>query len=87
MKNIFGFPDDAESPEPETCPCLAVNRFKCEARKRGKPMKLCVSAENYKRCPNFSAWFWYKVAQEKVKTMKYVTPNDDDGDDNDFLMV
>ena len=65
--NIFDkepFNEDGAYPEPEICPCTVVNNFKCPARIKSKLLKRCVGSENYRRCGNYSSWFWYKVAQK-----------------------
>ena len=59
-----------EQPEPEICPCTVVKNFKCPARIKGKLLKRCVGAKNYRLCGNYSSWFWYKVAQQKAKDIE-----------------
>jgi hypothetical protein len=68
-------PDEPEEeaeplPLPEVCPCTVVNNFRCPARKKGKLLKLCVGAQNYRKCGNYSSWFWYKVAEQKAKQIE-----------------
>ena len=71
--------------EPQICPCLAVRNFQCPARKRREPIKgRCYKAKDYTRCPNFSAWFWYKVSEKKSRQMENWAMHGSDGSTHDW---
>jgi len=72
--------DVTEMPIPKACPCLAVKRFVCPATERGKAGKVCQNGEYVQRCPHFSAYYWFKCAQEKSKQMEQNTGLMDPGD-------
>ena len=59
-----------EVPAPPECPCLVIRGFTCPAKKRrGLVESRCIGMDRYTRCPNFSAWFWYKVAAIQASIM------------------
>jgi len=62
--------ESKDQPEPEICPCTIVTNFRCPARIESRLLKRCVGSENYRRCGNFSGWFWFKVAQSKAKDIE-----------------
>jgi len=71
-KNLFDVPTDEadEIPEPKICPCTGVKGFLCPAKKAGELMKKCTDPEKWVYCPNFSAWYYYKITQAKAKEME-----------------
>lgn len=78
--------DEVENlPEPQICPCLAVRNFRCPARKKREPIKgRCFQSKDYTRCPNFSAWFWYKVSEKKSKETEMSAMHGSDGSSYDW---
>ncbi|GAH86137.1 unnamed protein product [marine sediment metagenome] len=52
---------------PQTCPCWAVRGFVCQAKRNGGPLPKCQGKDNYTKCPQFAAWFFYKVSEHVAK--------------------
>ena len=68
-KSLFEVPTEADEdyPEPKICPCTGVKGFRCAAKVDGKLMKKCIDPDKFVYCPNFSAWYYFKVTQAKAK--------------------
>ena len=68
-KNLFEVPSELPEEAPTICPCFAVSKFQCPAKKSGRVLENCVG-KAFLSCSNFSAWWFYKLAEITAKLNK-----------------